>query len=182
MFCIYCGTQLDEGAVICPSCNAAVNYSGAAMAAQNPLKDPRGMKWFKFIIYFQLFANALLSLSNGVRLVTGLHYLGEAERVYAVFPALKTVDTLSGACSFLFAAMAIFTRMRLARFRRRAPWLYCGLLVANILDAMVYDFCVMAVTQINIWDAQTIVRPFVCLCMLIANVVYFKRRADLFVR
>ena len=54
------------------------------------------MGWFKFTIYFQLFANALLNLFNGVSYLTGYLYGGNSALVYTVYPSLKAFDVCFG--------------------------------------------------------------------------------------
>lgn len=185
MFCIYCGTQLDEGAVICPSCNAAVNYSGAAMAAQNPLKDPRGMKWFQFIIYFQLFVSALNVLVGGIYGAYIIWSDKENERVFAAFPGLKFVLAFAAVFGILLVVSAIVIRMKLARFRRHAPLLYWCWSGARILYPLLLGFGMLAVTNVypsSTFGAESISRMFSKLIVLVLNVIYFKKRADLFVK
>ena len=76
MFCRFCGKEIPEGGRFCPCCGkeadtAAVFQAGASaegMPAEvriNPAQNYH-MAWFKFIIYFQLFANAVVMVYNVV--------------------------------------------------------------------------------------------------------------------
>ena len=52
------------------------------------------MKWYKFVIYFQLFAAALLNLGSGIALFTGSQYglnSYELKLLYGVLGNLKTL-------------------------------------------------------------------------------------------
>lgn len=93
MYCPNCRSQLIDGSIYCPVCGTQlaqaqqVNYQ--QMNYQQPVQQPvqqmtsngnyvqqpiqsqirqkpLGMKWFKFLIYFQLFAASLVSLLTGV--------------------------------------------------------------------------------------------------------------------
>lgn len=71
-------------------------------APQQPQKE-LGMKWFHFVIYFQLFVSALVGLWNGFQLLTGRIYGENTDRVYSYFSGLKGVDTIIGICYIAIA-------------------------------------------------------------------------------
>lgn len=101
--CNNCGNQISDGQLTCPVCGA---YTGAGAQANNqtpqqnmynqqdmynqtpqqPQKE-LGMKWFHFVIYFQLFVSALVGLWNGFQLLTGRIYGENTDRVYSYFLA-----------------------------------------------------------------------------------------------
>ena len=150
----------------------------------DPQNDPRGMKWFKFILYFQLFANALINLVNAVTVFAGAHYQGSADTVYSVFPAQHTVDIVYGILCLALAALGIYTRFRLSAFRRNGPGLYLGLIAANILVPVLYMLLSSLVTGIpltSLLDVNSIVSLAANIIMLVVNKIYFDRRKDLFV-
>ena len=107
MYCPNCRSQLIDGSIYCPVCGTQlaqaqqVNYQ--QMNYQQPVEQPvqqmtsngnyvqqpiqsqirqkpLGMKWFKFLIYFQLFAASLVSLLTGVFLFTGKIYRSFSRR------------------------------------------------------------------------------------------------------
>lgn len=152
----------------------------------DPKNDPRGMKWYKFIIYFQLFANAFVNAAMGLSLLTGLHY-GDAEsaaQVYRTYPAMQGLDVGYGITCLVLAALAIVTRMALAQFRRHGPLLYYIVLVANVLFALLYAVLAGSVTGLPVLEAldmSSIVTPVTNLVMLVLTKIYFDRRKDLFI-
>ena len=77
------------------------------------------MKWFKFIIYVQLFLSALGNLILGIGLLAGTAYGEYSGLVYAVAPALRAVDVVIGLALLALAAAAIVVRQRLARYLGR---------------------------------------------------------------
>lgn len=150
----------------------------------DPKNDPRGMKWFKFILYFQLFANALINLANAVAVFTGAHYQGSADLVYSVFPAQHTVDIVYGILCLALAAFGVYTRFRLSAFRRNGPGLYLGVIAANILVPVLYMLLSSLVTHIpltSLLDVNSIASLAANIIMLVVNKIYFDRRKDLFV-
>ena len=74
------------------------------------------MRWFKFLIYFSLFAGALLNLGNAVIYLTGSGYDGKADLVWAFFDGLKGLDTFMGIACILIAIFQVFTRFKLSSF------------------------------------------------------------------
>lgn len=152
--------------------------------SDDPRNDPRGMKWFKFIIYFQLFANAA---SNGIAALTtvaGTRYQGQADRVYSAFPRLRTLDLVYVLLLLGMAVLAIVTRMQLARFRRRGPALYYLLQIVNALGAVLYllaasAICGVSLSQLDLSGLD--ISLGLSLVMLIVNIIYFGKRKDLFV-
>ena len=67
MYCKNCGTKLPENAIFCTVCGEPVD--NAVPLPADPATLPQNtypMKWHKFLIYFQLFAAALISLYNAV--------------------------------------------------------------------------------------------------------------------
>ena len=138
MFCPKCGAQVGDYDRVCSSCGANVQFDDQFDArgprvSQNALP----MKWFKFLIYFGLFAGAVLNAISGIQMLTGAQYDGYEDLVYAVFDGLKTVDVLAGLALLALAALGIYTRMRLAGYYKNGPqmltYVYAGGVAINLL-------------------------------------------------
>ena len=212
MLCPNCGSLLTDGSRFCPYCGSQLEAQPAQETAPvrsepyvtqedprtpprydvipadplpaDPMHDPRGMKWFKFIIYFQLFASAALNLLNAFQLFTGAQYEGQAERVYLLFPGLKTADLLYGALCLVMAALAIYVRFRLAKFRQNGPKLYYTLLIVAIVGALLYLFlagAAMGQPVSELLDGNVLITILSGAFLLIVNMIYFGKRMDLFV-
>ncbi len=213
MFCTNCGRQLANGSTYCPFCGSTLaprpeqppqpspaspspSDPGALYPRQpasgqparpipaDPKNDPRGMKWFKFIIYFQLFVNALINLANAITVFTGAHYQGTVAQVYSVFPAQQAVDIGYGVLCLALAAFGVYTRFALAGFQRRGPGLYLGLIAGNILVPILFMLLSSLFTGIpltNLLDVNDIVSLAANVAMLLVNKIYFDKRSDLFV-
>ena len=152
--------------------------------SDDPRNDPRGMKWFKFIIYFQLFANAAVNGISALMTATGAQYQGQADKVYAALPRLRTLDLVYILLLLGLVVLAIVTRMQLARFRRRGPLLYYLLQIANLAVAVLYLLAASAISGVPLSQldlSNTIISLGLSLVMLIINIIYFGNRKDLFV-
>ncbi len=77
------------------------------------------MKWFKFIIYFQLWASMLVYLVTAGKYFTGAYYEGNAEMVYRFFPALQPLDIVMGVVCLALAVYAVVVQRALAKFRAK---------------------------------------------------------------
>lgn len=144
----------------------------------------QGMKWFKFIIWVQLFLNAILNLREGITALTGAQYDGMAERVYRFYENLKIYDTIYGVAVILLAAYAIWVRFKLSGFKKDGPMMYFICLGANIVIPLIYVALASGEIGVSMGDvlsngsSTTIVGSII---MLVVNIVYFKNRKHLFV-
>jgi len=181
MNCQSCGSEVMEGAAFCPNCGAAVEQvvKTAPVIQQTPEK-PLGMKWFKFTIYFQLFACALINFYNGLMMVTGAQYGAAAAGVYADFPTLKFIDLGMGGLSIALAAFSLYTRFQLAGFKKHAPQLMYSMLVLNLVYIVAFNVLASVVLHTSTFDARTYGNITGAALLLIIDVIYFGNRADLF--
>lgn len=158
-------------------------YTNPSTVSSNGL----GMKWYKFIIYVQLFLSALSGLVNGIKYITGSVYGDLAERIYARFPSMKTVSTITGILMLAAAVVAIIARQKLAGFKHDGPMFYyitCGI---SIGASLIY--CIAAYSELSkcSWLVDTssylagsIIGILISVAFLIANIIYFGHRKDMF--
>lgn len=76
------------------------------------------MRWYRFLIYFLLFVNAIFYVITAMRCFTGTSYGANADRVYEVFPSLKTIDIIFGVFAIWNAISALVTRSALAKYKK----------------------------------------------------------------
>lgn len=177
-----------------PSYNANQTYPANPAYPGNPaypayptpgaVSNELPMGWFKFIIYFQLFAAALVNFVNGLTIIRGAHYDGAEDLVYGFYPDLKTVDTVFGVIFIIIAVAALFVRFQLSGFKRGAPSKYYALCIVSTLAGLLYLFIASSVTGVSIGDladASTVSSIVTSIAMLIINVIYFGNRKHLFV-
>ena len=188
MFCRFCGKELPEGARFCNNCGRIVDVM-PLQQAQAVRRRP--MAWFKFIIYFQLFANAACNLIIAFMQITGLHYGESAGLYYEVCPPLKVIDVIYGLSCIGCAAGAIVVRQKLTHYKKNAPTWYIGFIVVTLIlglisSAAVYlaaTFASEGYLEIKLAELMryaVFVIAAVCFHTPL-NYVYFIKRKDLFV-
>ena len=168
--CERCGTVLPEGCNYCPNCGW--NVSGQASFAPGPRESyspETPLKWFKFIIYVQLFLSALGNLVTGVQLVTGLQYGDLQGMVYSTYPALKPV------------VWALIVRQRLAKFRQGAPKLYLLWIGVSMGVALCYLVAASLVLGQLVMTGSIVGGILGNVLLILLNRVYFRKREHLFV-
>lgn len=145
---------------------------------------PMGIGWFKFIVYFQLFASAVLGVINAITLMSGAHYGGSIERslVYAYYSGLQAVDVIMGIIMLILAAMCIVTRFQLTGLKKSGPAMYYGVYIANIVVSIIY---VILVCGVFIGDFSAIPSQSITSCVsgvifLVINITYFGKRKLVF--
>ena len=146
-----------------------------------------GMKWFKFVIYFQLFVAAISGFWSGWRLLSGSIYGLDADDltyVYNYFSGLKGVDTIIGICFIVLGIFALVTRFILADFKKAGPTMYIGMLAANIVLSIAYYASVSGIVggEVGMDYTSTYSSIVASVVLLICNIVYFKKRKHLFNR
>lgn len=186
--CKKCGTTLNEGTQFCPMCGAAVSDGMPVqpLAGQNaryePPAPPMPMKWFKFIIYFQLFFSALTLVITAIQQLTGMAYGdGMATFVYMLYPALHGVDFVVGVLELLLAAACIYVRQLLAKFRAKGPRSYLILMGASIVISLIYVIIASLIIGQSVFSPLLLGNWVGSAVMIAVNWIYFGKREHLFV-
>ncbi len=152
------------------------------------------MGWHKFLIYFGLWAAALLYVTIGINYITGKAYLSQGydtieqvEKMYRIVKGLKIADVIYGAILIGLGALAIVTRFRLAGLKKKAPmmlWILNGvsLAVGIIFNIIQYNLNkeYMSVKDTNLFGAGLVGSVLPGAILLIINVFYYKNRKELF--
>ena len=146
------------------------------------------MAWFKFLIYFMLFANAAINIFTAVTYLTGSVYLGEdmtmsdVEALYMFYPTAKMIDVIYGVLLIALAAYAIFTRFQLSGFKRRGPFLFILMYVLNLVIGLLYSISIMFTLETGLLGFISFVPSIITsVVMIFVNIVYFRKREELFV-
>ena len=146
------------------------------------------MAWFKFLIYFMLFANAAINIFTAVTYLTGSVYLGEdmtmsdVEALYMSYPTAKMIDVIYGVLLIALAAYAIFTRFQLSGFKRRGPFLFILMYVLNLVIGLLYSISIMFTFETGLLGFISFVPSIITsVVMIFVNIVYFRKREELFV-
>jgi len=158
--CPYCHTVFG-GSPWCPNCKQA----------------PFPMKWFKFLIYFWLFACAAVYVLKGLELLAlstntlfTAHKTDPAAIAYLIYAFLY----------FVLAVSAVVTRFQLAGYKENAPTLTTLYFAAEgtvVVSAIWVD---LAITQGWSGNFGAIELVFY-IALTVMNYFYFNRRVELFV-
>lgn len=143
------------------------------------------MKWHKFLIYFSLWAGAILCVASAIQLLTGSVYGadGTAEQVYRVYGGLKSVDSIFGVLYLITAALLIYVRFQLAGFKEGAPNKLTIAYVVQLAAFLGYMIAVSSTIKRPIGDlanSQTLTSIVSSVVMIIVNRIYYNKRAHLF--
>lgn len=136
---------------------------------------------YKFLIYFALWLSAVLSLWNGIKMLTGLVYGGDAALVYRYLPTLKIVDMAYGVLILLCAALAIYARFMLAQYRRSGPPCLYALYIATNAADLLYVAATSLLLGESTLNSQTSSSCVTSVIFLLINITYFQKRKHLFV-
>lgn len=151
-----------------------------------PPQPEVSMGWFKFLIYFALFAGAVLNLISGIMMLTGSAYGTDKELVYRFYEGLQGLDTIVGVLMVILAVIGIAARFTLAGYKKIGPVLlvilYIGSAVVNIiyavgLPSIVPEFVMQSIDMTSYYSSTASSIVFA-----IVNAIYFKKRSHLFVK
>ena len=155
------------------------------------------MKWHHFLVYFGIWACAVLNLVQGILYITGLQYENiegyeaiNKDVVYFAFPSMQTVDIAFSIGMFVCSAFALFVGYAMLNFKKGAPTLLNALYITVAAVSLAYCIAVVIIlTSESNADIETIA-PIISasagiavgsIIAIIANTTYYKKRAHLFV-
>lgn len=197
--CIYCGYRKDGivdietaektknengilGEPVVSSCPDI--YRAESVKSFSPPEQEYGMKWYKFLIYFALFAGAIVNFVTGIMTLSGAIYAAggvTADMVYEYFPGLETWTMIYGFALMGVAVFGIVTRFMLAKFKKSGPVCLYVLYIINALLGIAMLLLGSQILHENLVGTSDIASMGVSVVMLIINIVYFKKRESLFI-
>ena len=143
------------------------------------------MKWYKFLIYFSLFAFCVGGVISGILFMAGKAYGEVSILIYRSFSAMRIVDLLSGIVMIALGVMAIFVRQKLVQFRKDAPSYLLIFLSINTAHSAARLILTAALAG-DLFFSSSLAGSYVLglalsVLMIALNNTYFKKRASLFV-
>ena len=159
------------------------NTNGQSFSSPEP---KYGMKWHKFLIWFALWASLLMNFSSALQFWNGDAYGGAdyARQVYEQYAGLRMLDQVMGVVCIAIATFALVTRFSLARFRAVGPKQLIALYVLNGVISLAYMGVFSLITGLSLGQTagsmvwSTLIGSAI---MVLANLKYYQRRAELFV-
>lgn len=202
MFCKSCGQHISDGDRVCSICGAqqsSVNSTPSITSyaqiyqtqnQQTPfMYRPMPMKFYKFLIYFDLFFRAIwLFYQAYSHLSTGLSNIDlrlERGREFADISLLYKAAVVAGVCEFMLAIYCLVVRRELANYKAKAPQKLSALFLLGIAFTVAYN-AVVVYEYRNIEDAvsflifMTVLSCIWELVLLFCCNSYFEKRAYLF--
>lgn len=160
---------------------------GAANVANEkklPAPTDHPMKWYKFLIWFGLWAGAALLAVQGIGYLTGISYKDgsglSADTVYGTYPGLRVWDRIYGAGLLALGALNIFTRFRLSGFKENGPKCLYIVYALEAVLAVVNAITVATITGVS-GSVRAVVSVLAAIVLILLNRSYFAKRAELFV-
>lgn len=200
MICPKCNANVPDGTAFCDQCGTSLQQQGQPMYGQQPnqpvqpaqpmyvqqqnIQTAQPMGWFKFLIYFALFAGAVVNVINAIQFFAGTQYGSGGTYVYLVFPSLRAIDIITAILMLGAAALAVVTRIQLAGYKKKGPTL---LLAVYGLNALINIFYIIGVASSvgSLISASAyssnVISVVVSIIMIFVNYIYFKKRSNMFV-
>ena len=161
----------------------SVDEQGAAYDAYG---TPLPMKWHKFLIYFALWAGAILNGISGIQMLSGALHTDNLMLwgLYGLSAGFQAFYIVSGVLQIGLGVLQICARMALARLSRRGPrmivWTYASAVILNVL--VIFLASILFGLPINLlmdWSMWLILIGGAL--MTWANQVYYRKRVAMFV-
>lgn len=149
-----------------------------------PITSELPLKWYKFVIYFQLFASAALNIASCYRYISGDIYGSKeiAHQIYNIMPVIKICDLILGVIFFGLAFGAIVVRQKLYYKKADAVRYYLGYIIIQPALAIAYLLLVSFLVRGYSIDFTAMIPDLIGASVLYwANKKYFSRRSYLFV-
>lgn len=145
---------------------------------------PLGMAWYKFLIYFALFAGAFLDVIYGICFMSGgVYSIGTditADAVYEYYGVgLQVLDILYGLYLLAFAVFCLVLRSKLAKYKPDAPKFVCIFFSISAGAPFLYSIISASITLSSL-PVEAIISLITGLIILFCNIKYFKKREHLF--
>ncbi len=168
----------------------AASSTSASGSDYTPTSYSRGMKWFKFLIYFALWIGGIANIITGIiyfsgesDLFEGLYYVINE---YDMTSEFESLNTFYGLAMLLLGIFTIVTRFKLAHFKASAPKMLNTVYVASVLILLICYYLTCSWLELDFFELlqEAGVWPSIItsIVMVILNKIYFKKRADLFIK
>ena len=172
-------SSFSSGAAGGNSADLGNGYGGFSPMPGQQDTAPMPMKWYKFLIYFLLYATAVLNLISSLSIFVELSTHADE---YALFPGAMIVDILSACMGIGFTVFAFYTRFMLAEYKKKGPACVYIMYGASAAYTLVFGILSVIVTNgVAHFGTSNVTSILTNIAMIAANYIYFKKRQDYFV-
>ncbi len=166
--------------------NYQPHYTPAPMSNKDLLRQAETlfpMKWFKFLIYFSLFAAAIVCFVTGIMQLTGLVYEEYRDTIYSTFPKLEILDIAVGLGTIVCGVIILVSRFRLAAFKKDSIKVLIAGYALNLIINIAYTAAVISIIgSASGLDMSSFGASMAgSIAMLVINYIYLTKRESLFI-
>lgn len=178
MFCTECGALFEENPSAFEEEAGSVGYIPPSLERHYP------MKWHQFLMIVW-FAGGILGIIRGLTILTGKIYSlygTDSEIVYRFYPKLEQINSIYGFVCIALSIFQIIMCNRLNKFRKNGPRLMVIYFILSIISSFVYQIASNAAagtTSSNF--VSNLLLTAALIPYLIINIIYYRKRKDLFV-
>ena len=141
------------------------------------------MKWYKFLVYFALWAGAIVNFTSAVYGILGIPEGKDEQVFYSYVYGYETFKCVTGIFLLGFVAFQIYTCIQLLGYRKKAPFLinavFFSILAYELISVIIISLMVNASAVKLVGTIIGLFIVYVPICAL--NAVYFYKRKHLFV-
>ena len=175
-------SDLQQNSAPSPELSDEFSASTQELSSQTPMK----MAWYRFLIYFSLFAGAFINFLTSLSLLMGRYYTNKktTEFLYNMYDDLRSLDILMALLLIMISAWGIFTRFRLARYRKNGP-LYLNIHYgSSIAWCLIFIYSLSSITNVSPTEIASAYIPSIIagIILIVTNTLYFQKRKHLFIR
>lgn len=140
---------------------------------------PLGMGWYKFQIYFLLFASVVINLFSVVTTVIDISDVVKNPDDYITPYIVLTVEGINIFIVLVCVVLAVLARQFLAHYRQIGVTFLISLYILNIIGVFLYNLLYMIFYG---WDGYLYgaLTAVVSVVMIIVNIVYYNNRKEMF--
>jgi|GEM_PF-1765185 len=182
MKCSKCGKEIQDGAEFCPDCEAKQNGPAHDYRVRLYSQPDIPMLWYKSIIYFWMFAAALVDMATGALLLATTTQL-EFLNLYMARPGIEATVAVFGLLWLVRFGYAFYVRSKMAEFHRHALRLFFGYQAAGVALPLLL-FALVSLAGGASFQKFASTEMYISLAlsafMILSNILYFKKRAFLF--
>lgn len=189
MKCPYCSSEVQDSVTECSQCGAALDDTVQSnLVPNNSIQNVElPMKWYKYLIYFSLFANAVLRFADGILCLIGIDGGAVSEVLFegCMFTGeYRAIDIVYGIVCIVMAGVILYVRNKLAKFKEDAPRLYIIYDIISAVFSFTYNLLIMVILENA--EISSIIGEIIGAVVgeslyVYLNVIYFKKRKHLFV-